>query len=237
VFTTWHSGGVQAIDVSDPAAPTQLAEFMPQPLSSVTMEDPRLSAGDEKVVMWSYPIIRDGLIYVVDLRNGLYVLDYDGAHEEEVESVTFLEGSSNQGDALCLDPVGKPPKDCELRQPGGGAYAICARLANTQPAKLNVIFGTNGNDRLLGTPGRDAICGGGRRDVVRGGGGADLLIGGGGKDRLVGAGGRDRLQAGKGNDRLSGGGGRDRLVGHAGSDRCNGGSGPDRFVGCEAARR
>ena len=33
---------------------------------------------NEKVVMWSYPVIQDGLIYVVDLRNGLYVLKYRG---------------------------------------------------------------------------------------------------------------------------------------------------------------
>jgi hypothetical protein len=236
VFTTWHSAGVQAIDVSNPAAPTQLAEFLPEPLSSVTMEDPRLSAGEEKVVMWSFPIIKDGLIYVVDLRNGLYVLDYAGAGDEEVESVTFLEGNSNQGHALCYEPVGKPPTYCDVRRPrsGGGPYAICERLAKT---KLNVIFGTAGNDVLRGTPGPDAICGGPRRDVIRGGDGGDILVGGRGRDRLLGAGGGDRLQAGKDNDRLIAGAGRDRLVGHAGKDRCNGGSGRDRFKGCEAARR
>jgi hypothetical protein len=29
----------------------------------------------------SYPIIQDGLIYVVGLKNGLYILDYEGPHE------------------------------------------------------------------------------------------------------------------------------------------------------------
>ena len=33
--------------------------------------------------MWSYPIIEDGLIYVVDIRNGLYVLEYHGPYEDE----------------------------------------------------------------------------------------------------------------------------------------------------------
>ena len=47
------------------------------------LEDPRLSSDpdtgrNEKVVMWSYPVIQDGLIYVIDLRNGLYVLKYRG---------------------------------------------------------------------------------------------------------------------------------------------------------------
>jgi len=56
-----------------------------------------------KVVMWSYPIIKDGLIYVVDIRNVLYVLRYTGPGAEEVAAVTFLEGNSNLGDAQQLD--------------------------------------------------------------------------------------------------------------------------------------
>jgi hypothetical protein len=118
VFTTWHSGGFQAISVDDPRNPSQLAEFFPDPLESVLLEDPRLSSDpdtgrNQKVVMWSYPIIRDGLIYVVDLRNGLYVLKYKGKFEREVKDITFLEGNSNQGDALCFDPVGRTPKQCD----------------------------------------------------------------------------------------------------------------------------
>jgi hypothetical protein len=62
--------------------------------------------------MWSYPIIKDGLIYVVDLRNGLYVLRYKGRFDREVERIDFLEGNSNQGDALCYEPVGRPPRSC-----------------------------------------------------------------------------------------------------------------------------
>ena len=36
--------------------------------------------------MWSYAVIQDGLIYMVDLRNGLYVLKYRGAFEQEVRA-------------------------------------------------------------------------------------------------------------------------------------------------------
>ncbi len=87
----------------------------------VGTEDPRLSgddvnAGDrtdQKVVMWSYPVIQDGLIYTVDLRNGLYILKYNGPYSHEVDSVGFLEGNSNQGDALCYEPVpGGTGPDC-----------------------------------------------------------------------------------------------------------------------------
>ena len=90
---------------------------VPEPLDEVLLEDPRLASDpdtglNEKVVMWSYPIIEDGLIYVVDLRNGLYILRYDGRLEDEVNDVTFLEGNSNQGHALYYEPVGAPPAYC-----------------------------------------------------------------------------------------------------------------------------
>jgi hypothetical protein len=111
VFTSWHAGGMQAIGVADPAAPVQLAELRPEPLLAVVQEDPVLSAGPDKVVMWSYPIVKDGLIYVVDLRNGLYVLRYTGPHAEEVDAIEFLEGNSNQGDALCFEPVSRTLPD------------------------------------------------------------------------------------------------------------------------------
>ena len=97
--------------------PSRLAQFFPEPLPAVLLEDPRLSSDpdtgrQEKVVMWSYPIIEDGLIYVTDVRNGLYVLRYSGAFEREVQRIGFLEGNSNQGDALCFEPVGRPPRHC-----------------------------------------------------------------------------------------------------------------------------
>ena len=50
--------------------------------------------------MWSYPIVQDGLIYLVDVRNGLYILRYRGPCQEEIGGVDFLEGNSNLGDAL-----------------------------------------------------------------------------------------------------------------------------------------
>ncbi len=104
-FITWHSGGLQAIDISNPAKPAQAAEFFPDPLPFVFTEDPALSAGQDKVVMWSFPIIKDGLVYVVDVRNGLYILDYKGPFEKEVSSIDFIEGNSNLGDALRFEPV------------------------------------------------------------------------------------------------------------------------------------
>ena len=102
-FITWHSAGLQAVMINNPEKPKQAAEFKPQPLPSVQTEDPALSSGIDKVVMWSYPIIKDGLIYVVDVRNGLYILRYEGPFAAEVAGIGFLEGNSNLGDALALE--------------------------------------------------------------------------------------------------------------------------------------
>lgn len=102
-FVSWHSSGLHAIDITDPAQPTTAGFFVPEPLPSVATEDPALSRGINKVVMWSYPIVRNGLIYVVDIRNGLYVLRYTGPHAREVRGIEFLEGNSNLGDAIALD--------------------------------------------------------------------------------------------------------------------------------------
>lgn len=98
-FITWHSGGLQAVLIENPLQPRKVAEFLPAPLSAVQTEDPALSSGVDKVVMWSYPIIEDGLIYVADVRNGLYVLKYHGPFEAEVAGIRFLEGNSNLGEA------------------------------------------------------------------------------------------------------------------------------------------
>ena len=105
---SWHSAGLEAVDISDPAKPVRAGTFKPEPLASVTTEDPALSEGRDKVVMWSYPIIKDGLIYVVDLRNGLYILKYTGTHAEQVASTSFLEGNSNLGDALRFENTTVP---------------------------------------------------------------------------------------------------------------------------------
>jgi hypothetical protein len=106
VFDSWHSGGEQAIDVSDPAEPEQAGWFAPTPLPAVANEDPALSRRPNKNVMWSFPIIRNGLIYAVDVRNGLFVLRYTGPHALDVARIRFLEGNSDLGDAIRLNKSG-----------------------------------------------------------------------------------------------------------------------------------
>ena len=102
-IVAWHSGGLQVIDTSDSAHPVRAGFFSPTALDTVGTEDPALSRGPNKVVVWSYPIVKDGLIYVVDVRNGLYILRYTGPHADEVNAIKFLEGNSNLGDAERLE--------------------------------------------------------------------------------------------------------------------------------------
>lgn len=90
---TWHAGGVQFVDITDPRKPRQVGQFLPEPIPGVATEDPAL--GGVPITMWSYPIIKDGLIYVIDIRNGLYVLEYNGPFVEQVRDLDFAEGNSN----------------------------------------------------------------------------------------------------------------------------------------------
>ena len=99
LFISWHAGGLRVVDISDPTAPTQAGAFIPEPLPAVVQEDPALTAGQDKVAFWSFPIIHDGVVFVADIRNGLYALEYTGEGAEDVADIAFLEGNSNVGDA------------------------------------------------------------------------------------------------------------------------------------------
>ncbi len=92
-LVTWYAAGLVAVDLADAAHPKLLAQFVPEPLPHVTVEDPGL--GGDPVEMWSYPIIANGLVYAVDVRNGLYILRYRGWHGEQVSGLAFAEGNSN----------------------------------------------------------------------------------------------------------------------------------------------
>jgi hypothetical protein len=117
-LVTWHGKGLQAIDLRDPAEPVSAGEYIPaDPLPTVTTEDPALGGGNvdnvaggtrDKVIMWSFPVVVDGLIYVVDLRNGLYVLEYDGPLDDAVDGTAFAEGNSNVGHVLAVEAAQGP---------------------------------------------------------------------------------------------------------------------------------
>lgn len=106
-ISTWHSGGLRAVDLTDPIHPAQDGFFVPTPEvlqpGEVHTADPSLEPGSNGTIAWSYPIIRNGLIYYIDVANGLYVVRYSGPHADEVAAISFLEGNSNLGDAARLD--------------------------------------------------------------------------------------------------------------------------------------
>ena len=193
---TWHSAGLQAIDLADPGNPKPAAEFVPEPLPSVQLEDPALSSGEDKVVMWSFPIVKDGLIYVVDLRNGLYVLRYRGPHAEEVSSTEFLDGNSNSGDLGRFDAPSSAPAGAPGEPPApGGAPQAAPPIPSRSclPAPLALGARAIGPFRLSDTKAAVGLRGGppqrsstgSVRYCVEGGGNAVVVFSRRGRARLI----------------------------------------------------
>jgi hypothetical protein len=102
-LVTWHSGGLRAVDLRDPTNPVGAGFFLPTPNAYSVTPDPALEPGSNGVIAWSYPIISNGLIYYIDIRNGLYIVKYTGPHAQSVSHTHFLEGNSNLGDAYRLE--------------------------------------------------------------------------------------------------------------------------------------
>ena len=84
-LVTWHGVGLVAASLMRGRL-SEAAAFEPRPLERVATEDPRLTAGPVKVAMWSTPIVADGLIYVVDVRNGLYSLRGTGRRRDRTDA-------------------------------------------------------------------------------------------------------------------------------------------------------
>ena len=87
------------LDISDPRVPTVKAEYREPESNPSTCDQfnpPKTSYSAHNPTL-----------------NGLYVLKYSGAFGKEVQRIRFLDGNSNQGDALCFDPVGSPPASCD----------------------------------------------------------------------------------------------------------------------------
>lgn len=131
---TWYAGGLRAIDLSDPAHPYEGGAFVPKPTFTPALRDERLffpskcATGvntarplptDTQVgcstapkwtgAMWSYPVVQNGLIYVVDIDLGLYILRYTGPHADEVARAKFVEGNSSPSRYSAKDPAIKRP--------------------------------------------------------------------------------------------------------------------------------
>ncbi|HVE63911.1 MAG TPA: hypothetical protein VNB94_08940 [Mycobacteriales bacterium] len=100
VLMGWYAGGLRAVDISNPAAPVESGAFVPKPTFEPGRRDTRLFFPRSDVpqwtgAMWSYPVVQDGLVYVVDIDLGLYILSYTGRHAKEVRQAGFVEGNSS----------------------------------------------------------------------------------------------------------------------------------------------
>jgi hypothetical protein len=79
VLATWYSDGLVMVDITDATQPRLLAQY-------------RTRSGEQ---FWSYPIVKNGLIYVVSLEGGLYVFTYEGPYAEQLYATKWAEGNVN----------------------------------------------------------------------------------------------------------------------------------------------
>ena len=117
-LVSWYSGGLQVIGLDDPAHPQRLAELRPAGVNP-TLRDVELGTTD--AMTWSYPVISGGLIYVVDINQGLLVLRYAGPHQDEVQALAFAEGNSNLVSVAAATPSTPPPSPLPSASPTPGS--------------------------------------------------------------------------------------------------------------------
>lgn len=109
VLTSWYGGGLRVIDVTSAKQPVEVASYVPAPVAEIASvpDTPAPVYGQTEspeddwwVATWSYPVIRNGLIYVADVRNGLFILRPTPGSDLEaaIGGISFLEGNSNLGD-------------------------------------------------------------------------------------------------------------------------------------------
>lgn len=126
-----------------------------------------------------------------------------------------------------------------LNEPGpealaGLSDADLAGIRNfqlTAADRLDVSFGSEGDDVIVGNAWGDSIEGAQGDDEISGGASDDVLIGGFGGDVLHGDAGNDTLAGGNGSDQLLGGIDDDLVFGEIGNDTLYGGSGGDQLFG------
>ena len=108
---TKQFGGLRAVDTTNPNKPVEAGVFVPKATKDAPVErDTRLFFSGDKNdrrtgAMWSYPVVQNGLIYVVDIDLGLYILRYTGAHAAEVNKAAFVEGNSSPSRYTASAPV------------------------------------------------------------------------------------------------------------------------------------
>ncbi len=90
-FVSWYGGGLQALNIGQPSQPARVGLFVPDGTGPAGGSP----YGRYAAQVWSYPILRAGLIYVSDIRSGLYILRYTGPGAETVNAVSLAQGNAN----------------------------------------------------------------------------------------------------------------------------------------------
>lgn len=133
-FLPWYGGGLRAVDISNPKAPVEAGAFVPKPTFTPDRGDDRLyfRPRDTRWVgaMWSYPVVQNGLIYVVDIDLGLFVLRYTGKHAKEVAAAPYVEGNSAPSRYSAKDKVIRRPAS-QAATWGGPATYVRNRYADS----------------------------------------------------------------------------------------------------------
>jgi hypothetical protein len=111
----WYSGGLRAVDISNPDRPVEAGAFVPKATVEPERRDSRLYFPGSEAdfftgAMWSYPVVQNGLIYVVDIDLGLFILRYTGKHSKQVSQAPYVEGNSGPSRYSKKDPVIRRPK-------------------------------------------------------------------------------------------------------------------------------
>jgi hypothetical protein len=73
----------------DPASPRRVGVFVPSGAGAAHGS----YVGTYPAQLWSYPILRQGLLYVSDIQSGLHILRYTGPGAEALAGVAHAEGN------------------------------------------------------------------------------------------------------------------------------------------------
>jgi hypothetical protein len=136
---SWYSAGLQMFGLDDPAHPQRLAELRPAGVRP-KLRDVQLGTSDS--MTWSYPVIAHGFIYVVDINQGLLVLRYHGAHEDEIANLTFAEGNSNLNTSLqaTAPPASTSPTPHATKAPTPGPTSRTSRTGGWNGVLIAALF-------------------------------------------------------------------------------------------------
>ena len=119
VIEAFWSGGLRVVSIDNPSLPLEGGFFFPAP-----PRDERFCFDDTanacfklqthpiiqqrpktipEILMWSYPTLKDGLVYVVDVNSGLFVLKYTGPGADQLpaKGICTSDAIQSPGFAPC----------------------------------------------------------------------------------------------------------------------------------------